>query len=111
VGPQDVGPGSDSKNNRGPSAARVLDKCARRVAAGAESGDPRTAHALDAADRGAEVALLRMANAMADTSSNVSDELYQELRRHFSEAQLIELAATAALACSMWEATDCIAGV
>ena len=45
----------------------------------------------------AEVALLHMADAMADTPSNVSDELYQELRRHYSEEQLIELAATAAL--------------
>jgi alkylhydroperoxidase family enzyme len=44
----------------------------------------------------AEVALLRMADAMADTPSNVSDELYVELRQHFSELQLIELAATAA---------------
>jgi alkylhydroperoxidase family enzyme len=44
-----------------------------------------------------ELALLRMADAMADTPSNVTDELYQELRRHFSEEQLIELAATAAL--------------
>jgi alkylhydroperoxidase family enzyme len=44
-----------------------------------------------------EVALLRMADAMADTPSNVSNELYQELRRHFSDEQLIELAATAAL--------------
>ena len=44
-----------------------------------------------------EVALLRMADALADTPSNVSDELYVELRRHFSEEQLIELAATAAL--------------
>ena len=44
-----------------------------------------------------EIALLRMADAMADTPSNVSDELYAELRRHFSEEQLIELAATAAL--------------
>jgi alkylhydroperoxidase family enzyme len=44
----------------------------------------------------AEGALLRMANVMADTPSNVSDELYAELRRHFSEEQLIELAATAA---------------
>jgi alkylhydroperoxidase family enzyme len=43
----------------------------------------------------AEVAL-HMADAMADTPSNVSDELYAELRRHFSEEQLIELAATAA---------------
>jgi alkylhydroperoxidase family enzyme len=44
----------------------------------------------------AEAALLRMADAMADTPSNVSDELYTELRRHFSEEQLIELTATAA---------------
>ncbi len=44
-----------------------------------------------------EIALLRMADAMADTPSNVSDELYAELRSHFSEEQLIELAATAAL--------------
>lgn len=45
----------------------------------------------------AEIALLRMADAMADTPSNVSEELYGELRRHFSEEQLIELAASAAL--------------
>jgi len=44
-----------------------------------------------------ELALLRMADAMADTPSNVTDELYAELRRHFSEEQLIELAATSAL--------------
>jgi alkylhydroperoxidase family enzyme len=44
-----------------------------------------------------ETALLRMADALADTPSNVSDELYAELRQHFSEEQLIELAATAAL--------------
>ena len=43
-----------------------------------------------------EAALLRMADAMADTPSNVSDELYTELRRHFTEEQLIELAASAA---------------
>ena len=43
-----------------------------------------------------ELTLLRMADAMADTPSNVSDELYAELRQHFSEEQLIELAATAA---------------
>jgi len=42
-----------------------------------------------------EVALLRMADAMADTPSNVGDDLYAELRRHFSEEQLIEFAATA----------------
>jgi len=45
----------------------------------------------------AELALLRMAGAMADTPSNVSDDLYASLREHFSEEQLIELAATAAL--------------
>lgn len=44
----------------------------------------------------AEVALLRMADAMADTPSNVSDELFAELRRYYSEEQLIELAAAAA---------------
>ena len=43
-----------------------------------------------------EAALVRMADAMANTPSNVSDELYAELRRHFSEEQLIELAASAA---------------
>ena len=45
----------------------------------------------------AEANLLRMADAMADTPSNVSDDLYAELRRYFSEEQLIELAASAAL--------------
>lgn len=45
----------------------------------------------------AESALLQMADAMADTPSNVSEELYAELHRHFSEEQLIELAASAAL--------------
>ena len=44
----------------------------------------------------AEAALLRMADALADTPANVSDDLYTELRRHFSEEQLIELAASAA---------------
>jgi alkylhydroperoxidase family enzyme len=43
-----------------------------------------------------ELALLRMADALADTPSNVSDELYAELRRHFSEEELIELTASAA---------------
>lgn len=45
----------------------------------------------------AEVALLRLADAMADTPSNVSDELYAELTTHFSTEQLLELAANAAL--------------
>ena len=44
----------------------------------------------------AEAALLRMADAMADTPSNVSDGLYADLRRYYSEEQLIELAASAA---------------
>ncbi|HKF23494.1 MAG TPA: hypothetical protein VKE93_18110 [Candidatus Angelobacter sp.] len=43
-----------------------------------------------------EVALLGMADALADTPSNVSDELYAELGRHFSEEELIELTASAA---------------
>jgi alkylhydroperoxidase family enzyme len=43
-----------------------------------------------------ELALLRMADAMADTPSNVSNGLYDELRRHYSEEQLIEFAASAA---------------
>ena len=42
-----------------------------------------------------EQALLRMADALADTPTNVSDDLYAELRRHFTEEQLIELAADA----------------
>jgi len=37
-----------------------------------------------------------MADALADTPANVTDELYTELRRHFSEEELIELAADAA---------------
>jgi alkylhydroperoxidase family enzyme len=45
----------------------------------------------------AEVALLQMADALAETPSNVNDELYGELRHHFSEEQLMELAANAAL--------------
>jgi alkylhydroperoxidase family enzyme len=43
-----------------------------------------------------EAALLHMADALADTPANLSDELYAELRRHFSEEQLIEFAAAAA---------------
>jgi alkylhydroperoxidase family enzyme len=43
-----------------------------------------------------EAALLRMTDALADTPANVSDELYRELRSHFSEEELIELAAAAA---------------
>ncbi len=43
-----------------------------------------------------EAALMRMADAMTDTPSNVSDELFAELRKYFSEEQLIELAADVA---------------
>lgn len=43
-----------------------------------------------------EVALLRLADAMADTPSNVNDELYADLRRYYSAEQLMELAANAA---------------
>jgi len=44
----------------------------------------------------AERALIRMADALSGAPVNVSDELYAELRRHFSEEELIELAADAA---------------
>lgn len=44
----------------------------------------------------AEQALLRMTDAVAATPANVSDELYAELRTHFSEEELIEFGATAA---------------
>jgi alkylhydroperoxidase family enzyme len=37
-----------------------------------------------------------MADALADTPANVNDELYAELRGHFSEEQLIEFSAAAA---------------
>ena len=43
-----------------------------------------------------EQALLRLADGLADTPANVSDELYGQLRTHFSEEQLIEFAADAA---------------
>lgn len=45
----------------------------------------------------AEAALIRMADAMADTPAYVSDELYAQLRQHYSEEQLIELATDAGL--------------
>jgi alkylhydroperoxidase family enzyme len=44
-----------------------------------------------------EIALLRMTDALADTPSNVSDELYAELTKYFSVEQLMDLAANAAL--------------
>ena len=41
----------------------------------------------------AEQALLRLADALTATPVEVTDALYQELRTHFSEEALIELAA------------------
>jgi alkylhydroperoxidase family enzyme len=38
-----------------------------------------------------------MADAMSASPSTISDELYAALRQHFSEEQLMELAANAAL--------------
>jgi alkylhydroperoxidase family enzyme len=40
---------------------------------------------------------LELAEAMTASSVDVSDELYLRLRTHYDEAQLVELAATAAL--------------
>jgi alkylhydroperoxidase family enzyme len=42
-----------------------------------------------------ETALLRLADALAETPATVSDDLYAELRVHFSEEELIELASLA----------------
>lgn len=41
----------------------------------------------------AEQALLRLADALSGAPVEVGDDLYAELRSHFSEEQLIELAA------------------
>ena len=43
-----------------------------------------------------EQALLRLADTLCGAPVHVSDEFYAELRRHFSEEELIELAADAA---------------
>ncbi|HKV05271.1 MAG TPA: hypothetical protein VJO53_09220 [Candidatus Acidoferrales bacterium] len=43
-----------------------------------------------------EQALLRLADTLSGAPVHVSDEQYAELRRHFSEEELIELAADAA---------------
>jgi len=40
-----------------------------------------------------EKTVLRLATALTITPAGVSDDLYAELRRHFSEPQLVELAA------------------
>jgi alkylhydroperoxidase family enzyme len=44
----------------------------------------------------AEQSLIRMADALSGAPANVSDGLFAELRQHFTEEQLIELAADAA---------------
>ena len=41
----------------------------------------------------AERLVIELADAMADTPSNISDDLYARLRRQFSEEQLLELGA------------------
>ncbi len=40
-----------------------------------------------------ELLVLEMADAMTDTPSNISDDLYTRLRKQFSEVQLLELSA------------------
>ncbi len=40
--------------------------------------------------------LLELADAMADTPSNISDDLYARLREKFSEEQLLQLGAQVA---------------
>ena len=45
----------------------------------------------------AERAALALAEVMTITGQKVTDELFAEVRRHFSEAQLVELAAAIAL--------------
>ena len=46
-----------------------------------------------AAFSGLERLMIELADALADTPSNVSDDLYTRLRDHFSEEQLLELGA------------------
>ncbi len=41
----------------------------------------------------AEQSLIRLADAMSATPTDIGDELYAEVRSHFSEEELIELAA------------------
>ena len=45
----------------------------------------------------AERAALALAEAMSQTPAVVPDELFAEVRSHFTDEQLVELAATAAL--------------
>jgi alkylhydroperoxidase family enzyme len=43
-----------------------------------------------------EILVLELADAMTDTPSNVSDDLYSRLHQQFSEVQLLELSAQVA---------------
>ncbi len=43
-----------------------------------------------------EVLLVRLADALADTPANVSDELFAALKQHYTDEELIEIAAFAA---------------
>ena len=45
----------------------------------------------------AERAALEFSEAMSFTPANVTDKMYAEAQNHFSEAQLVELAATIAM--------------
>ena len=45
----------------------------------------------------AERAALELADAQSQAQVKVSDELYARLKQHYSEAQMVELAATAAM--------------
>jgi alkylhydroperoxidase family enzyme len=40
-----------------------------------------------------DVLLIRLADALAGTPANVSDELFAELKAHYTEEQLMEIAA------------------
>jgi len=44
----------------------------------------------------AERVALQLADVMTSTPANISDEFYSELRRYFSEDQLVEMAANVA---------------
>lgn len=45
----------------------------------------------------AERAALALAEAMTDLPAEISDDLFAEVREHFSEEQIVELSATIAL--------------
>jgi 4-carboxymuconolactone decarboxylase len=45
----------------------------------------------------AEKAALRLAEAMSQTPAEISDEVFEAARQHFSEPQMVEVVATAAM--------------